>query len=298
MNIILDILITSIAYLLIPLLVAVSGNPLSLKSIKRLIIINGAFVWTVFSVILLNAGASKGAGASVVTWSFIGYLIVKKRCFRNEPIVKEMTPVTTDHYDKILSSSMEETLVDTDTKQENISPEQLRSFDTNNSNVEFIEVTPTITETIANHPRSVVEQDVPVSLAIECVEKKQPKKHTFLIAFLVVLVLVLSGLNIYQHNKVLLLEKTVSDIRTSNENNKDKILVAEATYTTYKNFYFDNIEKLKDFDRFIVFVLDGYGNYYYTYDQMIEVTQGVDEYEFWAYNKENAISQGYKPWKE
>ena len=34
-------------------------------------------------------------------------------------------------------------------------------------------------------------------------------------------------------------------------------------------------------------VLDGYGNYYYTYDQVQQVTQGK-EYSYWAYNKEAA----------
>ena len=46
-----------------------------------------------------------------------------------------------------------------------------------------------------------------------------------------------------------------------------------------------------------MFVIDGYGNYYYTYDQMEQVTQGIDEYSYWAYNKEQAISLGYKKWK-
>ena len=60
-------------------------------------------------------------------------------------------------------------------------------------------------------------------------------------------------------------------------------------------------ERLQDkanfMDEYIVFVLDGYGNYYYTYDQVQIVTQGVDEYEYWAYNKEQAIYLGYKAWK-
>lgn len=49
-------------------------------------------------------------------------------------------------------------------------------------------------------------------------------------------------------------------------------------------------------DEHIVFILDGYGNYYYTYDCMEEVTEGK-EYSFWAYNKEQAVSKGYKSFK-
>ena len=47
-------------------------------------------------------------------------------------------------------------------------------------------------------------------------------------------------------------------------------------------------------DEHIVFVLDGYGNYYYSYDCMEEVTEGK-EYTFWAYNTNSAIAKGYKP---
>lgn len=49
-------------------------------------------------------------------------------------------------------------------------------------------------------------------------------------------------------------------------------------------------------DEYIVFVLEGYGNYYYSYDCMKEVTEGK-EYSFWAYNKEQAISKGYSEYK-
>ena len=61
----------------------------------------------------------------------------------------------------------------------------------------------------------------------------------------------------------------------------------------------DNLKleiKTKFIDENVVFVLDGYGNYYYTYDQMIQVTQGKS-YSYWAYNKEQAINLGYRAWK-
>lgn len=54
-------------------------------------------------------------------------------------------------------------------------------------------------------------------------------------------------------------------------------------------------EKADFLDECIVFVIDGFGNYYYTYDEMMALTQDVGDYEFWAYNKEAAISNGYKP---
>lgn len=55
----------------------------------------------------------------------------------------------------------------------------------------------------------------------------------------------------------------------------------------------DNSEKIAFFDKYIVFVLEGYGKYYYTYDQMMQVTQGKS-CSFWAYNIEQAEDLGYK----
>jgi hypothetical protein len=56
---------------------------------------------------------------------------------------------------------------------------------------------------------------------------------------------------------------------------------------------YENAEEKANFlDDNIVFVLDGYGNVYYTYDCVQKITNG--NYSYWAYNKESAISQGYK----
>ena len=58
----------------------------------------------------------------------------------------------------------------------------------------------------------------------------------------------------------------------------------------YENTQF--VEKAEFLDENIVFVLEGYGDYYYTYDCVQEITDG--DYSYWAYNKEAAISQGYR----
>ena len=61
-------------------------------------------------------------------------------------------------------------------------------------------------------------------------------------------------------------------------------------------FFEDFSRKIKFFDENVVFVLDGYGRYYYTYDQMAQVTQGKS-FTYWAYNLEQAIDLGYRAWK-
>lgn len=80
-----------------------------------------------------------------------------------------------------------------------------------------------------------------------------------------------------------------------------RIKELENSYEYLSDDYWDERKEnmvLKDksdfMDEYIVFVLDGYGNYYYTYDCMMEVTKGK-EYSFWAYNTNSAVSKGYKP---
>ena len=51
-------------------------------------------------------------------------------------------------------------------------------------------------------------------------------------------------------------------------------------------------DKLEFYDENIVFVIKGYGNYYYSYDCVQKITDG--EYDFWAYNKEAAVLNGYQ----
>ena len=62
-----------------------------------------------------------------------------------------------------------------------------------------------------------------------------------------------------------------------------------------KSNYLSEIDKAKFLDDNIVFVLEGYGNVYYTYDCVQKITNG--EYSYWAYNIEAAKSQGYKQGK-
>ena len=54
--------------------------------------------------------------------------------------------------------------------------------------------------------------------------------------------------------------------------------------------------KINFFDDTVVFVIEGYGNYYSNYDCMLQRT-GNSEYSYWAYNIEAAKSKGYKEYK-
>lgn len=115
---------------------------------------------------------------------------------------------------------------------------------------------------------------------------------------LIPMFLISSGLAIYfkVNDRTYELEKEIETLKTQvsaykNTNkrlNDDNNSLINSSATTTK--------KLEFFDKNVVFVLDGYGRYYYTYDQMVQVTQGKS-YTYWAYNLEQAIDLGYRAWK-
>ena len=66
----------------------------------------------------------------------------------------------------------------------------------------------------------------------------------------------------------------------------------DSYYECYDEFNYE-IEKANFLDENIVFVLEGYGNFYYTYDCVKKLTNGT--FTYYAYNEENAIANGYIP---
>ena len=139
-------------------------------------------------------------------------------------------------------------------------------------------------EKVEKDPRLTYGEDVrlektvePIKTVEKVVEIKEDK--TFLYVIIGILAVAVIGIGIYAldlNNKMVELEEEYSS------NLAEQII---------------NSVKADFLDENIVFVIDGYGDYYYTYDQMNTVTQGIDEYSYWAYNKEQAIVKGYRAWK-
>ena len=96
-------------------------------------------------------------------------------------------------------------------------------------------------------------------------------------------------------------DKTIKNKNKKIEDLKEKLSYQKGMHNYYKgqmNYvtggkssnYIAN--KLNFFDNNIVFVIEGYGNYYYSYDCM-QKKVGNSQYSYWAYNKEAARSKGY-----
>lgn len=122
------------------------------------------------------------------------------------------------------------------------------------------------------------------------------KRYAKIIGCFIVIVglLVSLGYNVIQTQRINRLAKENKQLRKEVDAEPDYVIPED--YYEYQDFWYDNKDKVEFYDDSVVFVLEGYGDYYYTYDEMMEVTQGKD-FTYWAYNLENAKYLGYVPWK-
>lgn len=134
------------------------------------------------------------------------------------------------------------------------------------------------------------------------VEKAEKKKeinyNAILITLTSLLVAVLLFIGIYSLvDYINSLKRQITSYETSYNSLKTMYRSLSREYSEKKTEYLLKDIKINFFDTYIVFVLDGYGNYYYTYDQMEQVTNG-NSVPFSAYNISSAIANGYKAFAE
>lgn len=126
------------------------------------------------------------------------------------------------------------------------------------------------------------------------IKSKLEESNVVFYITITILTIIIIIMGIYAFSKKGEYEDEISDLKSqiSRLNRNYNELESEKDSEWRKNS-----EKIEFLDENIVFVIDGYGDYYYTYDQMETVTQGIGSYTYWAYNKEQAIYRGYKAWK-
>lgn len=121
------------------------------------------------------------------------------------------------------------------------------------------------------------------------------KRLILIISLLITTILIIIG--------IYCLNNYINSLKNDIKSLKIKYNELENTYNQSKETLDQKIERLKNeeklefFDENIVFVLEGYGNYYYTYDQVQQITNG-ESFSYLAYNKEAAIAEGYQAYSE
>ena len=129
----------------------------------------------------------------------------------------------------------------------------------------------------------------------EAENKKEINYNAILITLTSLLVAVLLFIGIYTLvDYINSLKHQITSSQNSYNNMKTRHETLSKEYSEKEKEYIYKDSKIKFYDEHIVFVLNGYGNYYYTYDEVQQVTQGK-AYTGKAYNIEQAIGLGYQP---
>lgn len=89
------------------------------------------------------------------------------------------------------------------------------------------------------------------------------------------------------------LNNKIDKLNKKLEENKLKINALNGQNSTLNNLNSKNLKKISFFDKHVVFRIEGFGNYYYTYDCMIKKV-GNNKFTFWAYNIEQARDYGIR----
>lgn len=289
-----DLTTTLFAYLLIPIILVKSDTKMKLKTIRIIAIINGLVIWILFRIITpifaeattdIDISVSNGV-KSALLWSFVGYGIMKKRCLKSD--VKKADISSTNECTPELPKN-------------SLSKEEQESTSVGNYNVYGNDIK--IHHIEGNTSYSTQKQENTKPLEKSKKGKKKIKKTTIAIATLFILIVISIVINIIQLDKYNKLIDKYSTLAVDYNDINEFYEAATAKRDAYKELLEEerednetNSEKAEFLDENIVFVLDGYGNYYYTYDQVKQVTQGVDEYYYWVYHIEDAIYRGYTAW--
>lgn len=124
--------------------------------------------------------------------------------------------------------------------------------------------------------------------------KSKAKLNILFITLTIVFAISLIGSIIYYNSELTSLKKENkslvkknNSLESENEEIHNNLFSIIGTDSVY---YVNN--KLDFFDENIVFQIEGFGNYYYSYDCMMQKVNG--NYSYWAYNKEAAISKGLR----
>lgn len=262
----LNLFITVFAYLFVPTILCLLRKELTLSQIKRIAIVNGICVWLIFMIVRVNIGVD-GTSYAVLLWGYVAYYLMKKFCLKKSDDIRP----TNEQAKPEAPNSVEGARFSLSYEGEKRNLGGSYRFDGNDFQTPLNETA--LEQDIAPVTEQADLENVQDDNAPQEDEKTERKSEVKWILFCTVLLLVLSIIyNIMQYVKI-------------------EDLVRESKFVSYPKDYYENCDKAKFLDENIVFVIEGYGDYYYTYDEMMRVVEG--EFSFWAYNKEQAIALGY-----
>lgn len=272
LNLIISLIITVVAYCTVPIILRLKNGKYEYEKGRKIVLTNCIIVCVFFVCLRLSQGAEQVVSPAVFLYYYINKAILLKPKEESKEDLKD--EVKEESIETVERDEMDELLYKLAQEDKKEMPKEME-------------------ENIKKTIMELEEKDIKK----EKVKTNHDKKTIILYSVIGVLGVLLIGISIYaftvSNNYESEIKTLKNQISTLKRNNSE--LQTEKNTEWLENI--KNSAKIEFFDENIVFVIDGYGNYYYTYDQMETVTQGVGEYSYWAYNKEQAIGLGYRAWK-
>lgn len=283
-----SLVITLFAYLLVPIVIVLSGKKFDAKQIKRISIINCIVVWLLFRILQISMGDDTTSGAAVFIWGTVGYRILLKRC------LKVTSP----------SHQAEET-------PKNLSLENEKSPLIDQQDVHVSNLALNVNTPINNEPSISVKHKVTPTV----VRTAQPTKHTkycsrcgkpidpktkkcqgcgkqyfkgvpWKSVFSAILILLL----ICSLSANVLLYLVCDDFSSEKKELAEKLEAVQEENEKLSQELKDSYKQFNEINRLVVFVEDDGTNLFHKFQ--CEKFVGKS---FWAYNIELAKGKGYEP---
>ena len=86
-----NLVITVIAYMLVPVYLWASAKKYDISKIKKIITVNALVLFVIFTVIQISNGNTTANVGACFLWSGVGYAFMKKYCLKEEPDTQENT---------------------------------------------------------------------------------------------------------------------------------------------------------------------------------------------------------------
>lgn len=80
LSLLFNLIISVFFYLLVPVIFCLRKKSLTIKQIRKIVIINGIVVWLIFQILTLELTGEMGTGAAVFLWSAVANGLLKKHC--------------------------------------------------------------------------------------------------------------------------------------------------------------------------------------------------------------------------
>lgn len=287
--------LTALGYLLIPIILVLSGKKYDLRKLKGINIINCIVIWLLFRILQISLGDESSGGAAVFLWGAVSYWMLKKYC------LKEVHPKS----EIDIQSPSQSSFVHICISDENEIHHPNGRWNVYGSDIMLEKNTEQSKEVLHQSDPLIEGQTLKYcshcGKAIDAVTKKCsgcgkqyfrgiPWRITITIILTILLCASLS-FNILLYSNNTEKQEEIDSLNHEIDCYEEENYILTKQNERYFNYWIESFNEIAFYDEYIVFVVDDGTMKYHKYD--CSIFQNCEG--FWAYNTEAAEVEGYEP---